>query len=88
MNAPAVKVKTAITITAELTFTEGQLRAMDALVGYGDDAFLRAFYVKLGKHYMKPFERDLRDLFSAIREKVPCALNAVVDARKRLEAAS
>lgn len=88
MSNTAVEINTTVTITATLAFTEGQLRALDALVGYGDDAFLRAFYVRLGKHYMKPFERDLRDLFSAIREKVPRALTAVVDARKKIEAAS
>ena len=79
-----VKTNVKVEITATVEFTEGQLRAMDALIGYGDDAFLRAFYVKLGKHYMKPFERDLRDLFDALRGSVPEALRGVKEARKRL----
>jgi hypothetical protein len=80
----SVDVQTSVEITATIKFTEGQLRALDAMVGYGDDAFLQAFYVKLGKHYMKPFERDLRDLFSQIRATVPKALKEVNDARQRL----
>lgn len=79
-----VKVTTAINITASITFTEGELRALDALVGYGDDAFLRAFYVKLGTAYMKPFERDLRDLFARIRSTVPAAIRTAEEHRKAL----
>ena len=84
MSAPVVEVQTSVEITATIRFTEGQLRALDAMVGYGDDAFLRAFYVKLGKHYMKPFERDLRDLFGQIRRTVPTALREVETVRKQL----
>lgn len=79
-----VKTNIKVEITATLELTEGHLRALDALIGYGDDAFLRAFYVKLGKHYMQPFERDLRDLFGHLRCEVPRALRGVKDARVRL----
>lgn len=79
-----VTINTEVKITATLTLTEGQLRALDAMAGYGADAFLRAFYVKLGKHYMKPFERDLRDLFKAIAAQVPPALQGVKEARAKL----
>lgn len=83
MSAP-VKVHTEVRVTSTITLTEGQLRALDAMVGYGDDAFLKAFYVKLGKHYMSPFERDLRDLFEVIRQTVPQALREVEAVRKQL----
>lgn len=79
-----VTINTEVKITATLTLTEGQLRALDAMTGYGADAFLRAFYVKLGKHYMKPFERDLRDLFKAIDAQVTPALQGVKQARANL----
>ncbi len=79
-----VKTNVKVEITATVEFTEGQLRALDALIGYGDDAFLRAFYIKLGKAYMQPFERDLRNLFGALRESVPQALRGVTEARERL----
>lgn len=79
-----VDIETKVTITATLTLTEGQLRGLEALAGYGDDAFFKAFYLKLGKHYMQPVERDVRDLFHAIRTQVPKALAGVEDARKSL----
>lgn len=79
-----VVIKTAVSITATLTLTEGQLRALDALAGYGDDAFFKAFYLKLGKHYMQPVERDMRELFVAIRKEVPKALSEVEESRKFL----
>lgn len=77
-------VETTVSITATLTLNEGQLRALDALAGYGDEPFLKAFYVKLGKHYMQPFERDLRELFKLVREEVPAALSCIDEARKQL----
>lgn len=77
-------VETTVSITATLTLNEGQLRALDALAGYGDDAFLKAFYVKLGTHYMQPFERDLRELFSLVRKEVPGALAGIDVVRKQL----
>lgn len=79
-----IRINTAVRITATLQLTEGQLRALDALAGYGDDAFLRAFYVKLGQHYMQPFERDLRELFTMIRDSVPDALRVVKEAKEKL----
>lgn len=79
-----IKINTNVSITATITLTEGQLRALDAMAGYGADAFLRAFYVKLGQHYMKPFERDLRELFKGIERDVPPALRGIEDARKGL----
>lgn len=87
MSGPAnsaVQVQTKVEITATISFTEGQLRALDALAGYGDDAFFRAFYVKLGKHYMQPFERDMRELFAQVRGTVPTALRQVKEAREAL----
>jgi len=77
-------IETTVGITATLTLNEGQLRALDALAGYGDEAFLKAFYVKLGKHYMQPFEGDLRELFSLVRKEVPGALAAIDDVRQKM----
>ena len=65
-----------------LALTEEECRALDALVGYGDDAFIKAFYELLGKAYMEKHEAGLRLLFKSIREQMPCALAKVDDARK------
>ncbi len=45
-----------ITLEASFKVTEAELRALDALAGYGDDAFIKMFYTDLGEHYMKPHE--------------------------------
>lgn len=82
--AMTVAIHTEVKITATLSLTEGQLRALDALAGYGPDAFFRAFYVKLGTAYMKPFESDMRELMKMIRSHVPDALNGIKEARKKL----
>lgn len=80
-----IKVKPEVTITATIEFTENELNALDAMVGYGDDAFFKAFYIRIGKHYMKPFERDLRALFAKIRSDAIPALHEIREIRKQLE---
>lgn len=61
--------KQGVNISAELTLTisEEELRALDALAGYGDDAFIKAFYKVMGESYLKPHERGLRTFLDSIR---------------------
>jgi hypothetical protein len=56
-----------IEVTATFTVSESELRALDALAGYGDDAFLKMFYKDLGENYMKPHEEGLRLFLKSIR---------------------
>jgi hypothetical protein len=74
-------------VTMSLTFTvsEEEARALDALVGYGADSFLKVFYQHLGESYMKPHERGLRSLFKSIRESVPSYLRRADKAREAFE---
>jgi hypothetical protein len=83
-NNNGVTIKTEVSITATVELTEGALRALEAMAGYGDDAFLKAFYVKLGRAYLQPVERDVRELFRLVRATVPPALRAVKEARNGL----
>lgn len=71
-------------INFELTVTlsESEARALDALTGYGDDAFIEKFKKDLGSHYMKDHEQGLRDLFKSIRQIVPGQLSRLDAARK------
>ncbi len=62
-----LRVRPTVHFTVEATLTEGDLRALDALAGYGTDAFLKVFYEHMGKHYLQPHERDLRSLFEKIK---------------------
>lgn len=50
------ETRTILEAQATVTFNEIGLRALDAMTGYGADAFLEVFYQKLGKAYMEPYE--------------------------------
>jgi hypothetical protein len=79
------KITTKPTIQLELiiTLSESEARALDALAGYGDDAFIKAFYEVMGRHYLEPHEKGLRLLLKTVREIVPNWLRRVDDARKK-----
>lgn len=70
-----------LTATATLQLTEPELRALEALVGYGFEPFVKVFYEKMGEAYMKPHADGLRLLFESVREQVPPILARVRDAR-------
>lgn len=57
------------TIMANITIrlTEPEAAALDAIVGYGADEFLKVFYEHLGKGYLAPHESGLRSLFDSVR---------------------
>lgn len=71
-----------VEVTATMQFSEAELRALDALVCYGSDAFIKVFYEHMGKHYMKPHEAGLRTLFESVRQIVPGILQRTDDARR------
>lgn len=73
-----------IGVSVTLKLDEAQARALDAIVGYGDKAFLEVFYKHLGKAYLEPHERGLIALFDNIRHSVPNALWQVDGAREVL----
>lgn len=56
-----------IQATVTLELNEPEAAALDALVGYGADEFLKVFYEKLGQSYLRPFEGGLRSLFDSVR---------------------
>ena len=58
-----------VSINAVLTLeiTEEELRALDALAGYGVDEFLRVFYQGLGQHYLQPYAGGLRSFLHSVR---------------------
>lgn len=59
--------KTKITHTFTLELTESEMLALDGMMGYGADEFLKVFYQYLGKHYLHPHEAGVRSLFSKVR---------------------
>jgi len=71
-----------IELKVKTTLTEAECRALDALVGYGVDAFLKVFYENMGKSYMQPHEAGLRALFETVGRDVRPYLASVDMARK------
>jgi hypothetical protein len=71
-------------IEMELTLivTEEEARALDAMAGYGDDAFVKVFYAHLGKAYMERHEAGLRSFLKSCRELIPGPLSRATAARK------
>lgn len=64
---------------------EAEARAMDALAGYGTDAFVQAFYEVLGKAYMRDHESGLREFLDTIRTVVGPAIHKINEARQLLK---
>ena len=77
---PKVQIK--YTVTVELTETEA--RMLEAMAGYGDEAFKNVFYEKIGKHYMQPFSEGIKSLFDVVRDQVKPQLYEVDQCRKKI----
>nr|WP_319566273.1 hypothetical protein [uncultured Rhodoferax sp.] len=71
-----------VEVGATIKLTEPELRALEALAGYGDQPFLDAFYKLLGKHYMQPHEAGIRSLFAVIRADLNPILERADAAKK------
>lgn len=78
------KAVAVIEARATITFNEIELRALEAMTGYGVEPFLKVFYEKLGKHYMRPHEAGLRSIFQTINPPVHEAIGKVDRVRKLL----
>lgn len=83
-----MKMHNKVTIRYECTLrlTEGEMRALDALTGYGFRPFLEVFYKEMGKHYLEPFEKGLQEFFIKVQTEGVPQLKAIDDSRKRLKA--
>lgn len=68
-----------LSVTLELTETEA--RALEALGGYGEDAFIEHFYEHLGKTYMADHVTALRSFLSGTK-KLKALLDRTDEARK------
>lgn len=78
---------TKLSFEVRLTLTEGEARALDAIVGYGPDAFVKWFYANLGKSYLKPHENDMRSFFETVRVEMSRELSKIDNARRAIKEA-
>jgi hypothetical protein len=79
-----IKPRLVLDVSATLILDERECAALDALAGYGDEAFLKVFYAHLGRSYLSPYEVGLRSLFKKVRQVAPPALRTIRDARRVL----
>ena len=77
-----IEEKSSVQVEAKFTVSEGELRALEALAGYGDDAFIEMFYKTLGKTYLQPHEKHLREFLKSIRSIATPILSRTDAARK------
>lgn len=63
-QAPRVELD----VSVKLTIAE--IKALDAIAGYGSKAFLEVFYEHMGVSYLRPHEAGLRSLFETIRSEL------------------
>lgn len=75
-------------VNCDIVFTvnESEARALDALAGYGDDAFIKTFYDGLGKAYMEKHEKGLRTFLQDVRTNLPSILSRLDNARVAFDA--
>jgi hypothetical protein len=76
--------KATIAFSTTLTLNETEIRALEALTGYGADAFLDVFKKNLGTAYIRNHEDGIRSLFKAIGRDVLPAHRAIETARRDL----
>lgn len=65
--------------------TEVELRALDALAGYGFDPFMKVFKEHLGSHYMEGNEKGLASFFDAVRQNASRLLVRMEAARESVK---
>ncbi|MCL8385510.1 hypothetical protein [Xanthobacter aminoxidans] len=82
------KNRAVVHFSTTLTLNETEIRALEAMIGYGADAFLKAFKEKLGESYIRNHEGGIRSLFASIGREVLPALREITIARELLEAAA
>ncbi|AMX93762.1 MULTISPECIES: hypothetical protein [Mesorhizobium] len=84
----SVRTTATLTFGASITLNETEVRALEAMIGYGADAFLKVFKEKLGEHYIRDHQEGVRSFFKAVGRDVLPALRDIDEARKDLQKAA
>ena len=73
-----------VSLELQLTISEGEARALDAIIGYGSEAFIRVFKEHLGSCYIEPYEKHVISLFNSLQPILSSAIHQADEARKLL----
>ncbi|PDS97542.1 hypothetical protein CO659_12840 [Rhizobium sp. S9] len=76
--------KVTVGFSSTLTLNEQELRALEAIVGYGYESFITCFKKHMGEAYIRGYEGGAESLFQAIRRDVMPALRKIDTARKAI----
>lgn len=68
-------------VTAQITLSESELRALNAIMKYGPEKFIEGFYKQLGKNYLKPHAHAVPGLFKSVQSQIAPALAKIDDAK-------
>lgn len=80
--AKVVQYRPMVTATATITLDLDEMRALDALTGYGVDQLIEHFYKHMGKSYLEPYEHGLR---SFLKAAASISLRGVDDMQRDLD---
>lgn len=70
-----------ITCNATMQLTEGEMRFLDAMVGYGWKSFIETFEKHMGQSYVRDYKAHGEEFFNSVRAQIPAILNRTNDAR-------
>lgn len=87
MEKIKAKATAQLEFTIKLVLTPGEASALDAIVGYGTDPFLKVFYEHMGKAYLQPHEKEMKNLFETIKTSLSPELYKIKKAREAINAA-
>ena len=73
-----------VEFTTTITLTEMEIHALEALVGYGADAFLELFKKTCGVSYIRGAEDGIKTLFHTIARDVAPVHKEIQEAKKAL----
>jgi hypothetical protein len=87
MKTISTTTKASIEFRILLTLTIDEAAALNAIAGYGTDAFLKVFYQEMGKAYLEDYEDDLRTLFDKLQNEIPLEISKIEEARAMINQA-
>ncbi len=79
-----IKVTSKLNFSVTLTLNEEEIRALAGIFGYNEDAFLKAFYEKMGRAYVQPHEAGVRSLHQSVRRVTGPAIYEIDRIRKAM----
>lgn len=81
---PESELNVRLEYSAKLVLTERELRALDGILGYDVNHFLKVFYERMGKAYVQPHEEGVRTLHKRVRYLVTNQIAQIDKARRAL----